>query len=120
MKNCQITDPKLRVVTRKDLPSIYSSVQAGHAAIDFQHQHPEIAQKWNTRSNYLVYLTVNNEEELLSLIAKAEKKEIPYTFREPDISNEITAVALAPSDDSRKLTSSFPLLKDNKKFENEQ
>jgi hypothetical protein len=31
-------------------------------------------------------------------------------FREPDLNNEITAVAFEPSDSSRKLTSSCPLL----------
>jgi len=31
-------------------------------------------------------------------------------FREPDINNQITAVALEPSDASKRLTSSCPLL----------
>jgi hypothetical protein len=58
-----------------------------------------------------VFLTVANEQELYKLIEKADYKGIKYTiFREPDIQNEITAVAFEPSDDSRKLTSSCPLL----------
>ena len=59
----------------------------------------------------MVFLTVANEEELYKLIDKADSRGIKYTvFREPDIQNEITAIAFEPSDASRKLTSSCPLL----------
>ena len=101
---------KLRIVTRRDLPIQYAAVQAGHAAIDFQHQHPEIAKAWQTQSNYLAYLTVKDEQALIALLVKASLRGIKYTiFREPDINNEITAVAFEPSEASRKLTSSLPL-----------
>jgi peptidyl-tRNA hydrolase len=86
-------------------------VQAAHAAIDFQHQHPVEALQWNKFSNYLVFLTVENEDDLIKLITKADLLGIKHTvFREPDIGNQITAVAFEPSDASRKLTSSCPLL----------
>jgi hypothetical protein len=56
-------------------------------------------------------LTVTNEEELVRLSEKADSRGIKYTiFREPDINNEITAIAFEPSDASRKLTSSCPLM----------
>ena len=102
---------KLRVVTRRDLPISYQAVQSGHAAIDFQHQHPVEAKEWQTQSNYLAFLTVNDEAELIKLISKAILSGIKHTiFREPDIDNQITAVAFEPSDLARKLTSSCPLL----------
>ena len=85
-------------------------LQSAHAGIDFQHQHPEIAKIWNTQSNYLIILSVENEEHLSRLIEKAKFKELKHTvFREPDIGNQITAIALEPREDSRKLTKNLPL-----------
>lgn len=102
---------KLRVVTRRDLPVGTQATQACHAAIDFQHEHPEEAREWQTKSNYLALLTVADEEALIKLISKALVSGIKFTlFREPDLGNEITAVAFEPSDRGRKLTSSCPLL----------
>jgi hypothetical protein len=89
-------------------------VQSAHAAIDFQHAHPKEATDWQTKSNYLALLTVANEEELYKLIDKATIRGIKYTiFREPDINNEITAIAFEPCDASRRLTSGCPLLGKN-------
>ena len=86
-------------------------MQSAHAAIDFQHAHPMEASKWQSKSNYLALLTVENEEELYKLLERAEIRGIKHTiFREPDIQNQITAIAFEPSDASRKLTSSCPLL----------
>lgn len=52
-----------------------------------------------------------DEEQLIKLITKAILNGIKYTiFREPDLNNQITAVAFEPSEASRKLTSSCPLL----------
>ncbi len=111
MKN-QIS--KLRVVTRRDLSLPTQAVQSAHAAIDFQHAHPKEASEWQTKSNYLALLTVANEEELYKLSEKAAIRGIKYTiFREPDINNEITAIAFEPSDASKKITSSCPLLGKN-------
>lgn len=102
---------KLRVVTRRDLPLGTQALQSGHAAIDFQYQHPVEAQEWQTKSNYLVFLTVADEQALIKLITKAILTGIKHTiFREPDLNNEITAVAFEPSDATRRLTSSCPLL----------
>jgi hypothetical protein len=56
-------------------------------------------------------LTVSDEQELIKLITKAILFGIKHTvFREPDIGNEITAVAFEPSDAARKLTSLCSLL----------
>lgn len=105
---------KLRVVTRRDLSLPTQAVQSAHAAIDFQHAHPLEASEWQTKSNYLALLTVANEEELYRLSEKAETRGIKYTiFREPDINNEITAIAFEPSDASKRITSGCPLLGKN-------
>jgi len=82
-----------------------------HAAIDFCFEHSDIAKGWQTTSNYLAVLSVNDENDLKSLIQKLETRGICHTvFREPDLNNEITAVAIEPSDAQHKITSGFPLL----------
>lgn len=107
----QINNQKLRVVTRRDLPISTQAVQSAHAAIDFQHEHPEVSLQWQTKSNYLALLTVADEEALIKLITKAIFTGIKHTiFREPDLGNEITAVAFEPTDAAKKLTSSCPLM----------
>ena len=112
MKNTQIkSNEKLRVVSRRDIQFGYQAVQAGHAAIQFQHEHPELAKLWYTQSNYLAFLTVKDEAELEKLIFKAEAKGIAHSvFREPDIDNQITAVAFEASDEARRLTSSCRMM----------
>lgn len=98
-------------MTRRDLKLPYQSVQSAHAAIQFQYEHPELAKLWYKQSNYLAFLTVANEEELVKLIDKAEAKGIKHSiFREPDINNQITAVAFEATDEARRLTSSCPIL----------
>ena len=112
MKDTQINVNKLRVISRRDLPLPYQAVQSAHAGIQFQHEYPELAKNWFHNSNYLIFLSVNNEEELNSLIDRAMSKNIKISiFREPDINNEITAIALEPCDDSKRITSALKLMK---------
>ncbi len=101
---------KLIVITRRDLHPGYQAVQSAHAAVDFQHQYPDISKKWNKESNYLIILSVENEEQLLLFLEKVKYRDIKYTeFREPDIDNQLTAIAIEPGENSRKLTSKLPL-----------
>lgn len=112
MRDTQINNKKLRVITRRDIPLEYQGVQGAHAAIQFQHEHPELAVDWFTNSNYLIFLSVKNEDELKQFIKKAESNNIITSiFREPDINNEITAIALEPCDLSRRITGGLPLMR---------
>lgn len=89
----------------------YKAVQSAHAAINFTFEHPSRAGPWFRDSNYLVLLEVKNERQLKQLIQRCEELQLYYTvFREPDIGNQITAVAIEPSDITRKLVSKIPLL----------
>lgn len=101
---------KLVIITRRDLNPGYQAVQSSHAGIDFQHQYPEIAKQWNTESNYLILLSVADEKQLLLYLEKFKHYNLKTTiFREPDIGNQITAIAVEPSERTRKLTSKLPL-----------
>ena len=110
MKNLQINPTeKLRIVTRRDLHIGYQAVQSGHALTQFQHEHQAEAKAWYTQSNYLAFLSVDDEEQLEKLIRKGKAKGITHSiFREPDLGNQITAVTFEASDDARRLTSSCP------------
>ena len=98
-------------MTREDILPGYQGVQAGHAAIKFQWEHSQLAKNWFDNSQYLIYLTVPGESFLEILIDKAQRRGICYSvFREPDIDNQITAVAFEPGDETRKLTQHLPLM----------
>jgi hypothetical protein len=86
------------------------SVQAMHAAIQFQYEHAEYAKLWYKQSNYLGFLSVDNEVQLLELIEQARLNDIKYSiFSEPDIDNQITAIALAPGLKTKKMVSKLKL-----------
>lgn len=81
-----------------------------HAAIQFMFEHPEYSQEWFIHSNYLGFLSANDEEHLKNLTNKAMETGIKFSiFREPDIGNQITAIALAPGPQTKKLCSKLPL-----------
>ena len=112
MKDTQIKNNKLIVITRRDLLIGVQAVQAGHATVQFQYEHPELAKNWYHNSNYLIFLTTETEDDLKKFIDKANSYNIQISiFREPDINNEITAIALEPCEQSRKMTSSLPLMR---------
>lgn len=53
---------------------------------------------------------MTNEQELVRLTEEAAKNEIKFSiFREPDIDNQITAIALEPGNKSKKLCSKLKL-----------
>jgi hypothetical protein len=67
-------------------------------------EHNEIANSWHKNSQYLTYLSVKGENELLDLIEKSNSRDIVISiFQEPDINNQITAIALEPSEDAKRL-----------------
>jgi hypothetical protein len=97
-------------VTRKDLSVAQQAVQAIHAAIQFANEHFDINKRWFEQSNYLGLLSVNDEEELHKLIEKAIRNNIRLSiFKEPDIGNKVTAVALEPGPLTKKLCSNLKL-----------
>jgi len=85
-------------------------VQSAHAIADFGINYPKEFQYWHSSSNYLACLSVKDEISLQMLASKLSKENIKHiTFREPDLGNQITAIAIEPSDMTRRICSSFPL-----------
>lgn len=88
-----------------------------HAAIQFGFEHPDINKNWFYNSNYIGLLSVDKESDLIEIIKKAQEQKIAFSvFREPDVDNEITAIALEPGSRTKKLCSriSLALKKDYK------
>jgi len=79
---------RLYVLVRKDLPKSYQAVQAGHAVAEWL----LYDQSWQNET--LVYLGVNNENELLDWKERLDFNNIKHaSFREPDIGDQLTAIA---------------------------
>jgi hypothetical protein len=98
------------VITRQDLEPGYQAVQSMHALRQFTADHPEVDKLWFEQSNYLGLLSVANEKDLYLLMERAQAQGIQVScFREPDIGDQITAIALAPGPRSKKLCSNLKL-----------
>ena len=108
----QIARPtrKLVTITRRDLTPGYQLAQTVHVVADYIFQNPFSSYRWNKTSNYLVTLSVPDEQALLKLADQFLANGIKYTkFQEPDINNQVTALCMEQSDVVRKLCSNFPL-----------
>lgn len=101
---------KLYLISRSDLRPGQQAVQAAHAMRQFAADHPELDKEWFERSNTLAFLTVPDERSLVRLIHRAEDRDLRVSlFREPDLDNSLTAIALEPGQTSQRLCRNLPL-----------
>lgn len=108
--------PKLYMVSRADLPAGVQACQAMHAMREFVAQHPEVEREWHQTSNHIAFLAADDIEELQFLIKVAAQNGILHSvFFEPDLENELTAVAFEPTIESRELLSRLPTALKKKK-----
>lgn len=97
------------IVVRNDLSDGSKIAQSCHVAFSFSQDFGNITRSWMENSNYICILECP-EDQLLKLIDKAKAKNINYSlFKEPDLNDQITAIALEPSLNSKKLCSNFKL-----------
>ena len=77
----------------------YQAVQSAHAVADLLVQYPEETRQWHKDSNTIVLLSVPTEKDLFNT-AKALRasKIVHIEFREPDIGNALTSLALLPNE----------------------
>ncbi len=88
----------------------YQATQSAHALAEFSNEHFSLYQDWYSFSKAITLLAVKNEDELKYLISRLSEKGIPFSvFIEPDVNNQVTAIAIAPSLEAKKLCSSIPL-----------
>jgi peptidyl-tRNA hydrolase len=101
---------KLVLITRSDLRPGQQAVQAAHAMRQFAFQHPDADRVWFEQSNTLALLAVPDEEALRRLADRADDRDLKLSlFREPDLDNALTAIALEPGHRSQRLCRNLPL-----------
>lgn len=101
---------RLYIAVRSDLSPGLQLAQAVHAAFQFFSEWPSLARAWTEDSNFLVVVAVSDEAALADLATTAVEEGIVRTIvREPDLDNAITAVALQPGADARRLCAQLPL-----------
>lgn len=83
---------RLYVLIDQKLDVVYGCVQGGHAVAQWLLEHPN--QNWN--NNYLIYLYADLDKWRVRLGLTNKDYSI---FREPDLNNQLTAIAL--QDDGR-------------------
>jgi peptidyl-tRNA hydrolase len=84
--------------------------QAIHGAFLFAKNHPEVTHTWLEDSQYLIVVSVPSESDILEIEKKALTHNLKYSiWSEPDLDNEITAIALAPGSTAARLCSNLPL-----------
>ena len=98
------------LVTRMDIKAGYQAVQPAHALAEFATVYPKIFGHWHKNHKNLVILAAENESALIDLFKRSRELDIrSVMFREPDLNDEVTAIALEPGDKTYKLTSTLPL-----------
>ena len=100
MKNTQINNrTKFYIITRDDLTAGQIVAQTNHATSEMWTQFPSDTLEWNTVSKIITVLSVPDEQGLKDLIKKLRCDDIRYSvFIEPDMGNQVTAVAINPAD----------------------
>lgn len=98
------------LITRRDLTCGYQAVQPAHALAEFAITHPEKFKNWHEVGKNLIVLSTTNEKQLIKLAESFKKEGLDYVlFREPDIGDHATAIAVEPSEIAYKLVSRLPL-----------
>jgi peptidyl-tRNA hydrolase len=103
---------KMIIITRRDLSPGQQTVQSCHAVAEIclRHGNDPVIAEWGKDHKTMVILGVDNKDEIERWESKLEALDVPCEmFREPDIGNEPTAIAIHPSCD-RKLVKNLPLL----------
>lgn len=76
-----------------------------------------MAQNWYKNSNYICLLAAKDIEQLSLIKTILENNNLKVSvFYEPDLDNAMTAIAVEPSDMSRKLLANLPLALRNNSY----
>lgn len=101
---------KLVTVTRKDLKNGQQLVQSAHSLAEFAQQFPDKFAEWKQQSNYLISLSVDNEEKLQRLFYKLQDNGADVVaFTEPDINDQLTSICYYGTPEMRKHTDKLDL-----------
>ena len=91
-------------------------MQTAHSIAEFAHAYPNQFQDWKRDSNYLISLSVDNEEKLQRLFYKLQDNgAVVVAFTEPDINDQLTSICYYGTPELRKLTQNLDLALDEVK-----
>lgn len=97
-------------MVRRDLLPGQILAQTVHAAFNFSQDYPLLTENWMNISNYICILEIDNEHELVKLYQEVKNKNISSScYIEPDLNKSMTAIALAPCPQSKKVCSKLKL-----------
>ena len=100
---------RLYVVVRNDLAPGIQISQSIHAKDEFTREHGDIEDDWRWDSNTIIILS-GTSHQLYSILGHALTNEVYYsTFKEPQLNNELTAIALEPSEATVEIVRGLPL-----------
>lgn len=107
-------NPTVYVIVRGDIPLADQAVQACHALWDMAIYYAEYTKATGWRMSYdphLILLRCKSESELIKLIQSVYAENVMYhSFSEPDMNDELTALATAPiSQELGRKLFKFPL-----------
>jgi hypothetical protein len=101
---------KLYIVTRSDISPGQRATQSAHAAFLFSVEHPLLTKLWYQESTYLVLLCATDEPKLAALATQLQAADrLVSLWREPDLNNELTAIAVEPGTASSRILANLPL-----------
>jgi len=84
--------------------------QTVHSSNRFAYHYPELHRDWIEKSEYVVNLSIDNEDKLQRLYYKLQDNgAVVIAFHEPDIDNQLTSICYYGTPELRKLTSSLKL-----------
>jgi len=99
---------KLYIVVRSDISPGLQAAQSCHALRLFVEENPEIDKDWYENSNNLVVLQAPSKEELARIAYELTVQDVALSmFKEPDLGDELTAIAVAP--EGGRYLSTLPL-----------
>jgi peptidyl-tRNA hydrolase len=96
---------RLYVITRRDLKRGLKIAQACHAAFES----PRKLKFSNKSIPYMIVLEVEDEERLTQLKDQAAGSVTVVCFQEPDLDNQLTAIAFLGNDKTEPLTEGLRL-----------
>lgn len=80
-----------------------------HAALAFAVEHPTLVKQWSP-DPWLVVLAAEDEAELVEYINRATRRGLIISvYREPDLDDAITGIAIQPHPETKRMCSSLPL-----------
>lgn len=102
---------KLYILTRRDMSNGNQATQAAHAAFSYACKYPEETKKWHDESNYLIFLSVKDQEELLDYYDRALQLGLKQVIiNEPDWEGQpYTALVIEPGLRTSELCANLPL-----------